>query len=185
MQPEETDPDKALWEGPPPPPNPETVMSDLSCQGTIAIVLREALREIQQEDLAAKATHLGLDSTPEEGDSQQCALQLSLSQQSVDRIMLSFGQAVAQSQQEQFASQDRQIGPAPAALLRGRIDHYNRHGSKWRFLVKDAEILPRMALAKNRRKRERPSLWQIAQQQQREPSVKIKRLEILVYNDIE
>jgi hypothetical protein len=200
-----------LWDGPPPLPNPDTVVSDISCQGTIAIALREALREMQEEGFAAvHASNTSLGDASEHGESRQSeqspaatVAALQLSQQAVDRIMLSFGEAITQSQREQRTLQANKQNPpednysstetaanqesrqAPAALLRGRIDHYNRHGSKWRFLVNDVEIVPRSALDRNRRKRERPSLWDPSQQQQLEPSIKIKRLEILAYDDIE
>jgi hypothetical protein len=207
-QPEDTD--KILWEGPPPLPDPATVVNDLSCQGTIAIALREALFDIHQETMATKAVEIGVnhDASDNHEASQQSEVdgsrsssnvplspRIDLSQQNVDQIMRSFGEAVTQSQCDQReldANKQQRSGDradaagaaAPAAVLRGRIDHYNRFGAKWRFMVHDAEILPRRALDRNRRKRERPSLWQLAAQQQ-EPSVKIQRLEILVYDDIE
>jgi hypothetical protein len=160
-----------LWDGPPPPPDPETVIGDLSCQGTIAITLRDALREFQQESMKDSPNF----------------------QFDIDRIMQSFGEAVAQCQQDQYTFEvnaqrnddnNNDVEMAPAALLRGRVNYYNRLESKWRFVVDDVEILPRQPLDKNRRKRERPSLWTLPQRKD-EPPVKIQRLEILIYNDIE
>ena len=150
---------KDAWNEPPPPPERESVISDLSCQGTLALTLRNALQEFQEREQSID----------------------------IDRIMQAFGEAVAQSQQEQFQLEaaDNTITPdvplAPAALLRGRVHHYNRLGTKWRFLVEDVEIHPRKPLDKHRRKRERHSLWIDAQ----EPVMRIPRLELLLYDDME
>lgn len=53
--------------------------------------------------------------------------------------------------------------PPPAALLRGKVRHYNRVGGQWRILAKDVEIRPRVGLevrGKSTWKRaDRQSLW--------------------------
>jgi hypothetical protein len=154
--------------GPPPPPDRASVVADLSCQGTLAMTLRDALLEFQ-----------------EEGESSQSI--------DVDRVMQAFGESVAQCQQEQYlleavtrTSNSEDVAKlAPAALLRGRVHHYNRFGSKWRIVVEDVEIHPRKPLDPQRRKRERPSLWSLIPEDDAAPVLQLPRLEILLYNDIE
>lgn len=200
------DADNVHWHGPPPPPDPEIVLSDLSCQGTIAIALREALYDHQQEAIAKDTSKIGLkcDYDRDEDDWKRSEANdelhgsinsaIDLSPESVDRIILAFGQAVVQSHFEQFSNElkkrnrhdngeaESQQSEPPAALLRGRINNYNRLSSKWRFVVDNVEIQPRKALDRNRRKRERPSFWQLCDQQP-SASVMISQLEILVYSD--
>jgi hypothetical protein len=185
-----------VWDEPPIPPDPDMVMNDSSCQGTIATSLRDALCELQQ--------YVTLKSIE-----QQYNFQFD-----INEIIHSFSESIVQNQQDQHieqkmcSSQQQQIQDvgknnniAPAALLRGTIHHYNRYGTKWRFIVKNVEIIPRLALSKYRRnKRQRTSLYTITestllqqqQQQQQQSSsssssvsIKIPQLEILVYNDIE
>jgi hypothetical protein len=155
--------------GPPPPPDPATVVSDLSCQGTLARTLHDALLEFQEDEAFSSSID-------------------------VDRVMQAFGEAVAQGQQEQYqleaatrtaASADAMPRLAPAALLRGRVLHYNRFGSKWRLVVEDVEIHARKPLDPHRRKRERPSLWSRIPEDDAAPVWQLPRLEILLYNDIE
>ena len=47
----EEDTTTLIWDGGPPiPPDPDVVIHDVSCQGTVAMALREALMELQQHD---------------------------------------------------------------------------------------------------------------------------------------
>jgi hypothetical protein len=198
------------WNGPPSPPDPEIVTKDRSCHGTIAVALQTALIELQQHE-ALKSIE------------QQYNFQLD-----INKVMQAFGESIVQNHQELYAQQTQQTKQqlhdntpppstttcknivAPAALLRGKIQHYNRYGTKWRFVVKDAEIIPRIPFNHQhhqRSKRQRTSLYEMTEsallqqkQQQTEKrssssppppsssssvSIKIPQLEILVYNDIE
>lgn len=158
--------------GPPPPPERETVVADISCQGTLAMSRRDALLEFQGD---------------EEDDSAAASID-------IESVMQAFGESVAQCQQEQYqleaaatrtSSSDASPKLAPAALLRGRVHHYNRFGSKWRLVVEDAEIHARKPLDPQRRKRERPSLWSLLPNDASAPVLQLPRLEILLYDDIE
>lgn len=125
----------------------------------------------------------------------------------VTRILQAFGTSVAHSQQKRYSQQQQQqhrgttatstatVEP-PAALLKGRLQHYNRRNSKWRILLRDADFQRRKPLEKNRRKRERSSLWREREQDggestsTRTPTTKNSTtlnctLEILAYNDLE
>jgi hypothetical protein len=166
--------DAALWEGPPPPPDAEVVARDLSCQGSLGWTLQDALQELHDEEKAEEKKEISV------------AAPLHFGPAVIDRIMRSFGEAVA-------ASQQRTTGPA--ALLRGRLEHYNRCNNKWRLVVEGAEIRERLPLDRNRRKRrhDRPSLWQVAEENRAKrsrTSLPVSSnnpkfdLEILAYNDI-
>jgi hypothetical protein len=152
-------------------------------------------------------------------------------QSMVTSILQAFGKSVAHSQQERYSQQQKQQqqqqqrqqrqGTAattatasvesPAALLKGRLKHYNRRNTKWRIVLRDVDFQRRRPLDKNRRKRERPSLWQVGREQQQQqqdgngngntgesastPTIPTQTttnsstsnctLEILAYNDLE
>jgi hypothetical protein len=101
-------------------------------------------------------------------------------QRMVTSILQVFGKSVAHSQQERYSQQQQQqqqrqgtttatasVEP-PAALLKGRLKHYNRRNTKWRIVLRDVDFQQRRPLDKNRRKRERPSLWQVGREQQQQ-----------------
>ena len=172
-----------LWEGPPTPPDSEEVARDVSCQGTIAKALYEALVDMQEAD-----TFVPVDPSNEEGtqsertDSHQTD-QVQITERYAERIMQSFGEAVVRSQRavEEKGAVDETHIRAPACFLNGRIDHYNRYGSKWRIVVEDARFLPRKPPERGRRKRDLQSLWN----NDVDAVVVLPRLEVLAYNDIE
>lgn len=171
---------KILWEAAPPLPDPEKVIHDVSCQGSIGLALQQALYEESESEEE--------DQGEEEEETPSDKIQLD--QPAIKQVLQSFGKAITQSQHDQqemeLNKEAKATGnlPAPAALLRGRVDHFNRLGGKWRLVVHDAKIIGRRPLDRNRRKRERPSLWRVLKEGQPEPT-QIQRLEILAYNDIE
>lgn len=224
---DEEDTTALIWDGGPPiPPDPDVVIHDVSCQGTVAMALQEALKELQQHETTK---------------SWQEKYQFQLDSQ---EIMRAFGESIVQQQYFQYEAQcddavqqqqllqqqrlrlrqpqkmnnkyatkyrgtttssgDTESIVAPAAMLRGRMNHYNRYGTKWRMVVDDVEIRPRRPVEGQllrRMKRDRTmSLWSImappqlpnvnsstnanASDELFQP-IKIPRLEILIYNDIE
>jgi hypothetical protein len=197
------------WNGPPTPPDPDLILHDISCQGSIAIALQEALEEFQQHELMQafqeKTNHIPFD---------------------IQNVMQTYAESIVHCQQKQYQSQMNHITTqqqqqqqkqqsrrnksrnvtdslgtstitsiedhvvAPAALLHGRIHHYNRYGTKWRIVVEDAEIIPRSTVSvhQKRGRYDRKSPWEIMSSHtelQQAQCIKIPRLEILVYNDIE
>ena len=63
-------------------------------------------------------------------------------------IMEAYGKAVAASNFDPNPSSDQNNliasnSAAPAAMLTGEIDHYNRIGDRWRIVIKNAVIKPR------------------------------------------
>jgi hypothetical protein len=145
-----------------------------------------------QEEAEEQEASQGHDGADDETETQEVAAPnepldnekaLVMDQVTADSIMQAFGDSLAESQQRRHRGETA----APAALLKGRLRHYNRHGDKWLIVVDDAEIRERVPLDKKRRKRERPSLWDISQESspnQAPPSTKCT-LQLLAYNDIE
>jgi hypothetical protein len=97
-----------LWNGPP--EVPETIATDLSCQGVMATTLLEALQEMQNEE-------------PTKFNEDVC-----------DRILQSFGEAVVSSYKNPHLPQ------GPPVRLTGRLDHSNRYQSKWRLVVDETQF---------------------------------------------
>eukprot|EP00559_Dactyliosolen_fragilissimus_P001005 CAMPEP_0184857694 /NCGR_PEP_ID=MMETSP0580-20130426/2846_1 /TAXON_ID=1118495 /ORGANISM="Dactyliosolen fragilissimus" /LENGTH=203 /DNA_ID=CAMNT_0027353435 /DNA_START=118 /DNA_END=726 /DNA_ORIENTATION=- len=53
----------------------------------------------------------------------------------------------------------------PAALIRGRLEHFNRIGGQWRIVVSDAEIRPRVSTErKKKRGVSKLSLWDASEE---------------------
>lgn len=228
---------KVLWTGPPPPPDPNAVVEDLSCQGIVGMALQEALESLRTEieiierperkqravpskdetnkwEQSNEMDHIDRKHVIDMFDSIRATKSNFLQQESIDRIMHTFGESVAQShviESDNFnnrtvdaassgsGSPDRPQLKGPSVLLRGRLDHYNKLSSKWRILVRDAEIVERKEIDSNRRSREKPSLWKVMSEDGEEqetteaPTSNLGRskvwklpgpLEILAYNDL-
>ena len=97
------------------------------------------------------------------------------------RIMQAFGEAVVDTNWD--AKKYDGKPKAPAALLRGRLQHYNRVGQNWRIVVEDATLTPRIPLDPNRRRRDRTSLWEADATKQQAIPVGGK-IQLLVYDDL-
>lgn len=146
------DSEEKQWDGPPPIPKGDI---DVSCQGTVGAALQNALADLRNEAAL---------------DDAQC-----------QTIQAAFGAALSETQAAQRQSEADGTCQAPAVLLQAKVEHYNRYFTKWRILLKDVQIQTRHPLPPNRRKRERPSLWKV---QENESVVKLPKLELLAYNDI-
>jgi|Transcript_22339 hypothetical protein len=82
----------------------------------------------------------------------------------------------------------------PKALLRGRVDHFNRVGGKWRIVATNVEIRQRVNLDtstnKRTKKRDRSSLWDtsgnaIVEDPSEYNSIQLKgTVQILAYDDV-
>jgi len=100
----------------------------------------------------------------------------------IDRILTTLGDAMTQSYHHQppqpvlslqsvasvlSSSSLLAVSPSPpAVLVRGRVHHFNRQGSKWRIVLDHVQLQPRVPLPRLRRRRELSSLWRQQQQQQ-------------------
>jgi hypothetical protein len=144
-------------------PDRQTIAS-VARQGTVlGQCLGEALASLQPQDEespSAKPRKAQLDAS------------------AVNRILQTFGEAVADTSTEEDSKK-----PAPAALLSGRLDHYNRVGQNWRIVLDDMKLQPRLPLEKNRRRSDLHSLWKVDPAQQKEISISGKA-QILAFDDL-
>jgi hypothetical protein len=159
-----------------PPPADADLVAQLARVGPIGLCLGEALDDLVSESLVEQIQH----ESKEESDSEEKpeSERGLFDSTMADRVMHSFGQAVAKSRWE----------APPAALLRGRVEHYNSLEGKWRIVVKDAEIRQRVPSAQtNPRKKKRVKLWDASELRQGEeqPVTPLAgSLQILAYDDL-
>jgi hypothetical protein len=99
----------------------------------------------------------------------------------VDRIMQTFGEAVADTQLESTTT--KSVTSAPRALLRGRLDHYNRVGQNWRILIDKVKLKERYPLPSDRKKRNKNIIWD-GTSEKREEIAMDEKVQILAYNDV-
>ena len=126
------------WEGPPANER-ESMSTDPSNQGILGSTLRQALDELVQMDEDTEDDALRLDET------------------SSAAIRAALGRAMEND------TVMREQGPK--MLVRARVETYQKLGGKWRVELQNAQWRRRYPLAQNRRKSEKPSLWQISQEQ--------------------
>jgi hypothetical protein len=152
------------------------LVAKLACVGPIGLCLSEALGDLVSECVVEQIQQ----ESKEESDSEEKteSERVPFDSTMADRVMHSFGQAVAKSEWE----------TPPAALLRGRVEHYNGLEGRWRIVVKDAEIRRRVPLAQtNPRKKKRVKLWDasdLRQGEQQSVTPFVGSLQILAYDDL-
>lgn len=195
-----------LWWDDTKPPPLHDISRDLSSMGPVAMCLHDALQEMTMLPICTiqksrdGENHL-LDvehdsssvSSSTQGGAAEMASQIRLDQPAVNRILQSFGEAMMKNHQDQWTGMNNgglqqkdetEKRKMMDAVLRGRVCHYNRMNGKWRLVLENVELLPRKALARNRRKRERKPFWNTATDESVQP-VQISSLQVLVYNDME
>merc|ERR1712007_179264 len=77
---------------------------------------------------------------------------------SVDQIIKSFGETVAESNIGPSGSVNSNSS-APRVLLKGRCDYYNKFGKNWMVSMDEVRIKARPTKFTKRRRGDRPSLW--------------------------
>lgn len=163
-------PKKDPWQDFPSGPDLEQFATDLSCQGTLALALRETLIDIHKEQVEQQ-----LNSDTEDRDDA-----LIMDPIAMDCILKSLGEAMVKNKSVIECM-------APPALLQGRMDHFNRQDHKWKIAVDSVEIRERKPLDRWRRKRERPSLWK-EEEDESKKAARIEfpgaKLQLLGYNDV-
>ena len=93
----------------------------------------------------------------------------------IERVMKRFGEAAAETQ---IGDPSRK---PPKALLRGRLDHYNRIGQNWRISVNNARIKETALLPRKRKSRDGNSLWEI--EGGGDEIALVTKVQILAFND--
>jgi hypothetical protein len=121
---------------------------------------------------------------------------------SMDKIIKSFGDAVAESSRiigssspaeceaEADQQQDLLAVVPPRALLKGRCKHYNKFGQNWLVSIDQVLIKQRPIKFTKRRRNDRPSLWDrdnddgiITTTKEKEIPVK-EKIQLLAYGDL-
>jgi hypothetical protein len=170
-----------VWSGPPAAPDRAKITRDVSCQGVLGMTLQNALQSLQTNNTIA--TQLEGDNCDNRNDASsadtaknRCAGSIFTDQQSIDRIMKSFAEAIANSYETMSSttnatntntqSDEKGRTPiAPSAVLCGKVDHYNRRSDKWRILVRNSKIVERKHCSASHfttRVRHKPMFWNVA-----------------------
>jgi hypothetical protein len=155
--------------------------------------LQDALHSLSQEDEKDQSSQPGDDDDEENGDGddddddQQATTSskkkkaddkkyiVRMDVHSMDKIIKSFGDAVAESSRKEIGNsspaeceaeadaddqqQDLLAVAAPRALLKGRCKHYNKFGQNWMVSIDQVRIKQRPIKFTKRRRNDRPSLW--------------------------
>jgi hypothetical protein len=185
---------KRDWRDRPAPANREVAVA-AACNGLhIGKCLQEALDALtndeEDENLADEK-----DADGEEGQPLSKNTRIKLGKNDTDCILRAFGEAVADTSWKSSSMSSSSSSPLngsnnstlpscpPVALLRGRLDHYNRVGKNWRIVVDDLQLKERAPLQCNQRKRRRRSLWNVDKEKQVEISIS-GTLHIHAYDDL-
>lgn len=158
--------------GEPPPPAPADTISKIVMQAPYAKCLQEALQDVVAESLVNEVE--GEEAIEVRGSPGGDPIPFD--QEMANHTLQAFGNAASKTNWTGEAPRKT----APRAVLRGRIAYYNRYNDRWRIVVEDAEIRPRVPLSRKRRKRDRTSLWEASTEQ---PHRLSGSLQILAYDD--
>ena len=151
------------------------VVTSMSRKGiSIGHCLQEALAKIESSS----------DDTNASSDTQESRKRprISFDPASVNRIMQTFGEAVADSKVE--SDEQKTQTTAPRCLLVGRLDHYNRRSESWRIVVDNAKLRRRLpSYSETKRRGDKKSLWNAASDPDDEITLD-QKVQILTYDDL-
>lgn len=181
-------PRKDYWDSPLDVPAKGLVENDLTCHGLLGRTLREALMELATTtDEPSNTARPSPDAMKGDDNASDADALLPLNPappilnpDSIPLILTSLGQAISDTQ----AVRARAESPV-AALVRGRMHHFNRRGGKWRFVVEAVDVRRRHPLHRDRRKRKGPSLWKVSEGKEPAACLGNVKMEVLAYNDKE
>lgn len=168
-----------------PPPADSNLVASFAQAGPIGQCLKNALDDLVSDNFVQQveqeAQQQSSDTTEENNEITAQQEQVpTFDSDMAEKVMRSFGRAVAQSD----------WNDCPAALVRGRVDHYNKMDQKWRIVVQDAELCPReeapiQTSDGKPRKKQKLSLWEESESNsQQQESISLDgSLQILAYND--
>jgi hypothetical protein len=158
--------------------------------------LQDALQSLSREDAAdltavRNPMHVSEEESGSESDSNGPPVRevlrkpiVTMNGESVDKILQSFREGVAESRIRHNPEKDR----APRAVLKGRCDCYNRYGQNWMVAMDTVKLKARPTKFTKRRRDDRPSLWDRdddggGRTTQKE-TILNKKIQLLVYGDI-
>lgn len=98
------------------------------------------------------------------------------------QILSAFGRSVATNW---TSVQTTSNETPPDGLLRGKVHYYNHFGAKWRIVMKDVEIRPRVNFDPKRAKSHGETLWERSISERSVESHKVKgHLQVLAFDDV-
>ena len=160
--------------------------------------LQDALQSLSSEDAGDPTTvrtpmHVSEEESESESDSNGPPVRevlrkpiVKMNGESVDKILQSFREGVAESRIHHNPEKDR----TPRALLKGRCDCYNRYGQNWMVAMDKVKLKARPTKFTKRRRDDRPSLWDrdddddAGGRTAQKEIVLNKKIQLLVYGDI-
>uniref|UniRef100_A0A7S1Y2K2 Uncharacterized protein n=1 Tax=Grammatophora oceanica TaxID=210454 RepID=A0A7S1Y2K2_9STRA len=161
------------------------IVSGVALQSPLARALSDALDSLVKEDTKSNDGIPGAEDAVSEEDivdgervggreKPDCVTNFQTGMS--DSILTAYSNAVVRTD----------FSKAPAAILRGRMDHYNRVDHRWRIAVEDAELRRRASHTKpSHRRKGRISLWEASEKEH--PNAKRLKvdgtLHILAYGD--
>ena len=218
------------WQGPPPLASLQSI-KDPSCMGVLGRTLQRALEQVSDSSMMAASQAQDAQHEDNDDDTSHAStnkndgngittIPVYISREDVSRIIGRLGLTMAELQRQRCSlttgpyqassssvpndhdHDDEEEDRAVAALLRGRIQYYQRLHGKWRIVLDEVEYKSRKTLDPQRRRRgPKRSLWDMCQDstdtntnddtgvnrsdQGSEKQQKGMKLEVLAYNDIE
>jgi hypothetical protein len=126
------------------------LVASISCQGiAIGQCLNDALRSLKSSE-----------GERHERQPPSKRQKINIDSEAVDRIMQTFGEAVADTQLK--SNSNKSTPSAPRALLKGRLGEFNRVGQNWRILIDHVTLKERAPASREKKKRgDKTSLWEV------------------------
>lgn len=166
------------------PVSSENVLAGVAEQSPVGKSLQEALERL-----------IGQDSKKSSSISSNYSPALSFRRKAAKRIMFTFGRSVARTWTDpktRTGSYQGAMNP-PDGLIRAKVHYYNRLGSKWRIVLKNVELFPRVPLDPSRKKPSAQSLLDQSRTSSSERPIRITDsnnngckglLQVLAFDDI-
>jgi hypothetical protein len=161
----------------------ENVIAGVAEQSPLGKSLQEALECLTSQD-SKKSSSMSRNNTPAQSFQRKAAKQ----------IMSTFGRSVARSWMDPKTRKSTYQGAInpPDGLIRAKVHYYNRLGGKWRIVLKNVEILPRVPLDPSRKKPSEQSLWEKSRTSSSERPIQLTDnnndnnglLQVLAFDDI-
>lgn len=165
------------------PVSSENVIAGVAEQSPLGKSLQEALERLISQD-SKKSSSMSRNNTPAQSFQRKVAKQ----------IMSTFGRSVARTWTHPKTGKSSYQGAMnpPDGLVRAKVHYYNRLGSKWRIVLKNVELLPRVPLDPSRKKPSQQSLWEKSRTSSSECPIQLTDnnddnnglLQVLAFDDI-
>jgi hypothetical protein len=167
------------------PVSSENVLASVAEQSPVGKSLQEALERLIRQD-SKTSSSISRNNSPA----------LTFRRTAANQIMVTFGRSVARTWTDPKTRTGRRYQGArnpPDGLIRAKVHYYNRLGSKWRIVLKNVELLPRVPLDPSRKKPSEQSLLDQSRSSSSECPIQITDssngnykglLQVLAFDDI-